>query len=79
MVVGSSLPAQDGLKFLRVARSFHQQPWLDVIRGSDQHPLYPACIALFEPVLTAVRGEGPDTWRLGGQPVSAFASTKARL
>ena len=36
-IARSSLPAQDGLKFLRVARQFHEKPWADVVRGSD-HP-----------------------------------------
>ena len=40
------LPAQDGLKFIRVARQFQERPAIDVIRGSDRHPLYPALIAL---------------------------------
>ena len=35
------LPAQDGLKFIRIARQFHTQPWTDVVRASDAHPLYP--------------------------------------
>ncbi|MDR3632617.1 MAG: glycosyltransferase family 39 protein [Isosphaeraceae bacterium] len=68
------LPAQDGLKFLRVARQFHHQPWTDVVRGTDQHPLYPALIALAEPVVRAVLGRGPATWRIAAQLVSAGAS-----
>ena len=35
------LPAQDGLKFIRIARLFQHAPAADVIRSSDQHPLYP--------------------------------------
>jgi len=68
------VPAQDGLKFLRVARDFQSRPWTDVIRGSDQHPLYPALIAAVEPPLSAVMGEGPETWRIAAQGVSALAS-----
>ena len=68
------LPAQDGLKFLRVAREFQGQPWLDVIRSSDQHPLYPAAIALAEPPLALVLGHGPLAWRLAAQGVSALAA-----
>jgi hypothetical protein len=70
----SPMPAQDGLKFLRVARQFHSQPWADVIRGSDQHPLYPACVALVQPVVSLVMGPGPDSWRLAAQAVSALAT-----
>jgi hypothetical protein len=70
----SPLPAQDGLKFIRVAQSFQSQPWLDVIRSSDQHPLYPAAIAAFEPVVARFLGVGPDAWRIAAQGVSALAT-----
>jgi hypothetical protein len=70
----SPLPAQDGLKFLRVAREFQAQPWVDVVRGSDQHPLYPALVALAEPVLALGLGECPDAWRFAAQGVSMVAS-----
>ncbi len=68
------LPAQDGLKFLRVAGQFQSQPWLDVVRASDQHPLYPALVALAEPATAAVLGEGPDAWRVAAQFVSMLAA-----
>lgn len=68
------LPAQDGLKFLRVAREFQGQPWLDVLRSSDQHPLYSALIALAEPPLALLLGHGPLAWRLAAQGVSAAAA-----
>ena len=45
----SLLPAQDGLKFIRIARQFQNDPWPDVVRDTDQHPLYPALIAAVEP------------------------------
>jgi hypothetical protein len=68
------LPAQDGLKFLRVARQFQTQPWADVVRGSDQHPLYPALVALAEPAVSACLGRGPDAWRIAAQGVSLLAA-----
>ncbi len=68
------LPAQDGLKFLRVAREFQSQPWIEVIRSSDQHPLYSAAIALVEPPIALILGHGPLAWRLAAQGVSALAS-----
>lgn len=69
----SLLPAQDGLKFLRVARDFHHQPWADVVRASDQHPLYPAAVACLQPVLQVPMGSGPESWRLSAQLVSVLA------
>ncbi len=73
------LPAQDGLKFIRVARDFHQRPWDDVVRGSDQHPLYAACIALAEPPVALVLGEGPTAWRVAAQLVSMVAAIATLL
>ena len=74
-VARTLLPAQDGLKFLRVARQFQAGPWTDVVRNSDQHPLYPALIALAEPVVSALTGDaGPETWRIAAQAVSALAA-----
>jgi hypothetical protein len=68
------VPAQDGLKFLRVARRFQTQPWSEVIRGSDQHPLYPALVALAQPAVAWTIGDGPDAWRIAAQGVSALAA-----
>jgi hypothetical protein len=74
MIARTILPAQDGLKLIRVARQFQAQPWTDVIRGSDAHPLYPAIISLAEPFFALFAGPGPDTWRITAQMVSAVAA-----
>ncbi len=68
------LPAQDGLKFIRIAREFHVHPWDEVIRGADAHPLYPALIALAEPVVLCFTGPGPTAWRTAAQLVAVLAS-----
>jgi hypothetical protein len=68
------LPAQDGLKFIRIAQQFHSQPWTDVVRGADTHPLYPALIAVVEPVVSIAVGPGHDAWRLAAQIVAVFGS-----
>jgi hypothetical protein len=73
-IARATLPAQDGLKFIRVAREFRLRPWTDVVRASDQHPLYPASIALIEPFTGAMLGHGPLAWRVAAQAVSAIAS-----
>ena len=73
-IARSILPAQDGLKFIKAARAFQVRPWWDVVRATDQHPLYPALVALAEPVLALAVGHGPDTWRLTAQMVAAAAS-----
>ncbi|MBX6311777.1 MAG: glycosyltransferase family 39 protein [Isosphaeraceae bacterium] len=70
----ASLPAQDGLKFIRVARQFQARPWIDVVRDSDQHPLYPALIALAQPAAAAILGDGPEAWRIAAGGISTIAS-----
>jgi hypothetical protein len=67
------LPAQDGLKFLRVARDFQNRPFAAAVRGSDQHPLYPLCVAAVEPLARQVLGRSPTAWRVAAQCVSAMA------
>jgi Dolichyl-phosphate-mannose-protein mannosyltransferase len=73
-IARSLLPAQDGLKFIRMARQFQTDPWPDVIRDSDQHPLYPALIAAVQPMVAPFAGSGPDGWRIAAQLVAAIAS-----
>jgi hypothetical protein len=73
-IARSFLPAQDGLKYIRVARAFQARPWADVVRDSDQHPLYPALVAMTEPAAAAALGRGPDAWRVAAQVVAAVAS-----
>jgi hypothetical protein len=73
-MIRSAVPAQDGIKFLRIAREFQSQPWTDVIRAADQHPLYPALVALVEPAVAAAIGRGADAWRIAAQLISVSAS-----
>ncbi len=73
-IARSILPAQDGLKFLRFARAFQSQPFTDVIRASDQHPLYSLSIALVQPIAERALGQGPESWRIAAQAVSMLAA-----
>ncbi|QEH37360.1 hypothetical protein OJF2_59500 [Aquisphaera giovannonii] len=73
-ITRSTLPAQDGLKFIRVARQFQVDAWPDVVRGADVHPLYPALVAAAEPIIASCIGRGPDAWRVAAQLVAAVAS-----
>ena len=68
------LPAQDGLKFIRIAREFQTQPWDVVIRGSDAHPLYPALIAAVQPLVACFANPGPAAWCTAAQIVAVLAS-----
>lgn len=73
-VARTLLPAQDGLKLIRFARQFQSDPWADVVRGADVHPLYPALVATVEPPVAAAIGEGADAWRIAAQLVAVLAS-----
>jgi hypothetical protein len=73
------LPAQDGLKFIRIARQFQSQPWTDVVRRSDCHPLYPALVAATEPLIGCLAGHGADGWRIAAQIVAVVASVVSIL
>lgn len=73
-MIRSPLPSQDGLKFIRIAREFSHQPWLDVVRSADQHPLYPLLIAASRPAVALVFGDGPSSWRIAAQGVSTLAT-----
>lgn len=68
------LPAQDGLKFIRAARDCQERGWLASLRATDQHPLYPLMIAEAQPVIARIVADGPDSWRIAAQGVSAVAS-----
>lgn len=69
-----SLPSQDGLKFIAVAQEFSRQPAWDVIRSADQHPLYPALVALAHPLFSLFQLEPHVSWRLAAQGVSLVAA-----
>lgn len=73
-IARTQVPAQDGLKFLRAARSFGANPWIDAIRGTDQHPLYPMLVACVRPIVALMIEPGPDAERVAAQTVSAAAS-----
>jgi len=72
------LPAQDGLKFIRIAREFQRRPWIDVVRGSDQHPLYPALVAVTEPVIAAVAGRRRVERKIRGDDIRHVVETAQR-
>jgi hypothetical protein len=74
IIARTLLPAQDGLKFIRIARQFQAEPWTVVVRNADVHPLYPALIAAAEPVVAWLVGHGPEAWRIAAQAVAALAA-----
>jgi 4-amino-4-deoxy-L-arabinose transferase-like glycosyltransferase len=78
-IARSHLPAQDGLKFIRIARQFQHDSWFNVVRDTEQHPLYPALVAAVEPLCASLGSPGPDAWRIAAQSVAALASVLVLL
>jgi 4-amino-4-deoxy-L-arabinose transferase-like glycosyltransferase len=74
IITQTLVPAQDGLKLIRVAQQFQTEPWTDVVRGSDAHPLYPALVAVTEPLVAVFTGHVPDAWRIAAQVVATLAA-----
>ncbi|ADV61417.1 hypothetical protein Isop_0827 [Isosphaera pallida ATCC 43644] len=70
------LPAPDGLVYLRVARDFQTQPWYHVVQDTDRHPLYPALVALLQPLASRLNtafdwdASTSTLWRISGQMVA---------
>lgn len=72
-MVRTTIPSQDGIKFIQIARQFGHQPVWDVIRSADQHPLYPATVAMAHWFLGPLRLSNPAAWRVAAQSVSLVA------
>ncbi len=73
-IARTKLPSHDGLKLLRTAAQFQTEPWMDVVRATDRHPLYPMLVAVCEPFFRALLGPGADTWRITAQTISGAAA-----
>ena len=69
-----NLPSQDGLKFISIAQQFTHQPIWDVIRSADQHPFYPASIALIHGLVAPFGLDPHIAWRIAAQMVSVVAA-----
>ena len=70
----TDLPSQDGLKFISIAQEFGRQPAWEVIRSADQHPLYPALVAIGHKLLSPLDLQPHRSWRLAAQGVSLAAA-----
>ena len=77
-ILRTTMPSQDGLKFIDIAREFDRQPAWDVVRSADQHPLYPMLVNQVHRGLSAVNQLGPPgAWRISAQLVSLMAMLAA--
>ncbi len=70
----ANIPSQDGIKFIAIAREFGLQPAWDVIRSADQHPAYPALVAIAHTLAGSFRTAPAASWLAAAQCVSIIAA-----
>ncbi|MBI1323955.1 hypothetical protein GC170_12330 [bacterium] len=70
----ANMPSQDGIKFISIARDFGLQPTWDVIRSADQHPAYPALVAVAHAVVGSFGNSPAASWLAAAQCVSIIAA-----
>ena len=70
----TEVPAKDGIGFIQYAARLRQEPWGQVLRQTQQHPLYPIHIRVTAELVEAVAGEtSSTTWQLSAQLPNALA------
>jgi hypothetical protein len=70
----TEVAARDSIGFIRYALQLEHQPWRDVLKGSLQHPGYPAAVlAVSLPVRHYVAAPEAVIWQLSAQLASALA------
>jgi hypothetical protein len=69
-----SIPSQDGIKFIGIAREFGRQPVWDVVRSADQHPAYPALTWLFHQMIGSMFRMPAQSWMAAARGVSIIAA-----
>jgi hypothetical protein len=66
-------PAQDAVRFIKVAQAIEHNGLLTVLRTRDEHPLFPAAVCLTHHVRGLVLPEVPDAWATSAQLAAAAA------
>jgi hypothetical protein len=70
----TEVAARDSIGYIRYALQLEEQPWYDVLKGSLQHPGYPAAIlAVSRPVRHYLDAPEAVAWQLSAQLASALA------
>jgi 4-amino-4-deoxy-L-arabinose transferase-like glycosyltransferase len=73
-IAHTEVAARDSIGFIRQAWRLQEQPLMDVVRSSEQHPGYPIMIvAVSWPVRSIVSGSNAATMQLSAQLTSAIA------
>lgn len=71
----TEVAARDSIGFIRYAVQLQEKPWTEVLRNSEQHPIYPLTVlAASIPVRHYVSGELPDQMVLSAQLASSLAA-----
>jgi hypothetical protein len=71
----TEVTARDSIGFIRYALNLETHPWDDIVRGSEQHPLYPLTVlAVSVPVRALGTGPLADLMVLSAQLASCLAA-----
>jgi hypothetical protein len=73
------VPAQDAVRYVRVAQAMERDGLIEVVRRSDGHPLYPALIWLTHAALRPMLGPEPHVWVTSAQVAAAVPLVLAVL
>ncbi|HEV3118388.1 MAG TPA: glycosyltransferase family 39 protein [Gemmataceae bacterium] len=74
LICHTEVAARDSIGFVRYAVQLEKQPWLEVVRHSEQHPGYPFLVlAVSQPVRHFMDGTSPKSMQVSAQVASALA------
>src|SRR5438105_4052858 len=74
LICHTEVAARDSIGFIRYAVQLEKQPWLEVVRHSEQHPGYPfLLLAVSQPVRHFMGGTSPESMQVSAQVASALA------
>lgn len=74
LLAHTEVAARDSIGYIRFALKLQEEPWRNVVRSAEQHPLYPFCVlAVSLPVRHYCGGVTCDAMTLSCQLVSCLA------
>jgi hypothetical protein len=55
-------PAQDAVRYARIAQAMARDGWLATVRDEPEHPLFPTLVLAADGLLGRLRPDAPDRW-----------------
>lgn len=75
LMAHTAVAARDSIGFIRYALELESKPWSEVLRGTEQHPGYPASILLVSwPVRHWMSGINPRSMQMSAQLATTLAA-----